>query len=292
MRVTKLAMAAMILAGMGVEGDAATIVYNDFSSTAGLTINGNAAQAGNVLRLTPATFSQGGSAFSTTQTNLGVGNSFSTYFQFQITGSGGNLQDTSDFFLGADGLVFVVQPNSNSVGGVGVGIGYAGIGNSLGVEFDTFYNDPRSYGGNDPDGNHVGIDLSGSLSSTALMPEATLFNNGQIWNAWIDYDGTTQSLEVRWSLGNSRPLAAQLAANVDLLSIVGGSSAYVGFTSGTGASFGNHDILSWEFRDSYNPIGRDPIVPEPTSLALAGFAVISVAAGAWRRRDGQQQPVA
>lgn len=37
---------------------------------------------------------------------------------------------------GADGLVFVVQTNSNKVGGGG-GIGYQGIPNSVGVELDT-----------------------------------------------------------------------------------------------------------------------------------------------------------
>lgn len=285
MQSTKLTMAAMLLAVAADSGWAATIVYNDFSSTAGLTINGNAAKVGNVLRLTPASFNQGGSAFSTSQTTLGVGNSFSTYFQFQITGSGGTFDDAVDHLLGADGLVFVVQPNSNSVGGIGVGIGYAGIPNSLGVEFDTFYNNPGQFGGNDPDGNHVGVDLAGSLSSTTLKPEPTLFNNGQIWNVWIDYNGTTQSLEGRWSLGNSRPIAAQISANVDLVSVIGGTSAFVGFTSGTGASYGNHDILSWEFRDSFNPIGRDPVVPEPTSFALAGLAGIGMSIGAWRRRS-------
>ena len=48
-----------------------------------MQLNGNAAQAGNVLRVTPATFFQSGSAFSTTAITLASNVSFSTYFQFR-----------------------------------------------------------------------------------------------------------------------------------------------------------------------------------------------------------------
>lgn len=54
----------------------------------------------------------------------------------------------------ADGLTFIIQDNPTPVlGGVGEGVGYAGIPNSVGVEFDTWknlgphkgiqYNDPN-----------------------------------------------------------------------------------------------------------------------------------------------------
>ena len=49
---------------------ATTLLYNDFSSTAGLQINGNAAQAGTALRVTPANYSQSGSFFSTNTVSL------------------------------------------------------------------------------------------------------------------------------------------------------------------------------------------------------------------------------
>jgi hypothetical protein len=54
----------------------------------------------------------------------------------------------------------------------------------------------------------------------------------------------------------------------------------VGFTSGTGSDYGNHDIISWEYRSEFRPI------PEPSSLALAGFAgALAVAYGIRRRRQ-------
>jgi len=114
---------------------ATTIEFTDFSTVGGLTLNGSAAQAGNALRLTPAAFSQSGSAFSTSTIALSNLSSFSTRFQFQISGSGG-IGDSDG--VGADGLVFVVQTVSNNTGGSGGGIGYQGINPSVGIEFDTY----------------------------------------------------------------------------------------------------------------------------------------------------------
>ena len=109
---------------------AAAINFNDFSSVAGLSINGNASQVGNELQLTPAAFGQGGSAFSTTQVSFDQNASFSTQFDFRISGAGGAGG-------GADGLAFSLQTQGNNVGGSGGGLGYAGINDSLTIEFDS-----------------------------------------------------------------------------------------------------------------------------------------------------------
>ena len=45
---------AAVLALLTGSASATTLIYNDFSSVAGLQLNGDAAQAGNVLRVTPA----------------------------------------------------------------------------------------------------------------------------------------------------------------------------------------------------------------------------------------------
>src|SRR5436305_97017 len=75
--------------GFGALAAHAAFSYPDFSSTSGLQLNGVTATAGTALRLTAATPSQAGSAFTTTSTPLGASNSFSTYFQFKIGDSGG-----------------------------------------------------------------------------------------------------------------------------------------------------------------------------------------------------------
>jgi hypothetical protein len=143
-----------------------TAVYNDFSDYSQFTINGSArggisADDGHkVLRLTPAARGQGGSAFLTKRVSLVGGRSFSSYFSFQMSHQGGDYG-----INGADGLVFVVQTKANNVGSTGGGIGYQGISPSLGVEFDTWLND-ESYA-QDPNGNHIGINLNGSAHSVA-----------------------------------------------------------------------------------------------------------------------------
>lgn len=269
---TPLALLGLLLPA----ANAGTVLnFPDFSSVAGLQINGNAAQVGSALRIVPAINSQAGSFFSTTTVSLAANVSFSTFFSFQIS-SGGGIGDGDG--PGADGIVFVVQTNSNSVGSIGGGIGYLGIPNSLGIEFDTFNNGPAS---GDFNGNHVAIDTGGVFTTDPLRIQSVpgRFNDGILRYAWVDYDGTTDNLEVR--LGNTavRPVAPLLATNIDLTTVLGSTNAFVGFTSATGGGFGNHDILSWEFRDSFAPIVDVPTnrVPEGGSTLLAlSFGLLSL----------------
>lgn len=259
-----IAFAAGVLAAPGAAS--AQISYTDFSSVAGLQINGNAFQNGNKLTLTPANFGQGGSAFSTNTVLLNANVSFSTVFSFEILRRGGLAN-------GADGLTFTMQTNSNNVGSSGGGIGYAGIGNSVAVEFDTYDN-------GEPGGsNHVGIDLNGSMNSITSTPFGVDFDNAATWFAWVDYNGVSDLLEVRWANSSSRPLLSMLsAAGLDLPTILGSNSVYVGFTSGTGAGYGEHNILSWNFQDDFNEGGAPlpTVTPEPASIVLmaTGLAVV------------------
>jgi hypothetical protein len=271
-----VASVGLVSVAMVSAASAAPFVYNDFTSTAGLQLNASAATATDgsgrrVLRLTPSAFNQAGSAFSTSVVSLSNAASFSTFFNFNLNTSAG-IGDGDG--AGADGIVFVVQPNSNTAGGAGGGIGYAGIPNSLGIEFDTYNNGEP--GGN----NHVGININGSVNSLASIAVAPRFNNGADWSAWVDYNGGSQVLEVRvvQGLNALRPVAALITHSINLSAVLGTPNAFVGFTSGTGSGYNNHDIISWAFNEDFAPIGA----PAPGALSLLGLALLGL--GALKRR--------
>jgi hypothetical protein len=80
-------------------------------------------------------------------------------------------------------------------------------------------------------------------------------DSGSIFHAWVDYNGVTDSLEVRLALNDTRPAAALMSYTVDLVSVLGTTNAFVGFTSGTGAATADHDIRRWVFNSEF-PGGR------------------------------------
>ncbi len=76
-------------------------------------------------------------------------------------------------------------------------------------------------------------------------PVSGALNDGLIWYVWIDYDGPTQTLEVRlWPIA-VRPAAPTLTVELDLLSVLGSSNVFAGFTAGTGGAWNDHDIRTW-----------------------------------------------
>ncbi len=111
----------------------------------------------NCYTLTPAVNSQAGSLWNETQINLN--------YPFDITLSV-NFGCNDG---GADGLSFIFQPSNTLVSAVGTSCGYAGIGTSLGVVFDTYNNGPipinsadaNQSGTTDPVADHVSVHTNG-----------------------------------------------------------------------------------------------------------------------------------
>ncbi len=210
---------------------------SNFANLSALKLNGSAAGSSNRLRLTNASANKAGSTYLKQALQVNPRTSFSSRFQFQIAGGQGTG--------GADGFSFVLQNSSagtNSVGRTGGDLGYAGIGKSLAIEFDTYDN-----GSGDINGNHLSILRNGNVNAALKTVNAPFnLNGGTRLTAWVDYNGTTDKLEVYLSNNSVKPSNALLSEELDLDAFLG-DKAYVGFTAGTGSLTNNHDILNWSF---------------------------------------------
>lgn len=203
------------------------VVNEDFSSSpAGWTFNGSSAwNAGGFLRLTRSGFGEAGSSFfGTAQTPA----PFVVEFDFNMNAGAGSGDSDG---AGADGITFIVanQPNAGSGGG---GIGYQGYpGTSFAVEFDNYH-----YNGGDPDGDHIGIDYNGGLTSIATKVSRRFIDTG-VWHATIRYDGNRNLLAIVRSPSNEfSVVSAELPANAIPANYT------FGFASGTASGSANHDI--------------------------------------------------
>lgn len=247
----------------------------------------SATTANGRLRVVPVTNGSSGIIVRTSKIKLDGG--FSTYFVMHLHGST-SLNDSS--FPGpADGMTFIIQNNPAPVlGMVGEGVGYAGIPNSVGVEFDTwknigpmfagYYADPdQAYNrftpyhpDNNPNGttaDHVAIVMNGDNTHADGNNDPVdnlqganfrLYDYGELGaqvHVWVDYaeDGTlttTYGPSATRSDSNNRELTRDVGTS--LLN----QEVYVGFGASTGGANSHHDILAWYFKDSYVDGGLNP----------------------------------
>jgi hypothetical protein len=237
------------------------INFTNFTGANNLTLNGNAAVSGDLLRLTPGQESQRGSVFYDTAYSLSGSTSFQTKFQLQLRGGQG--------IDGADGITFLLQNSSagkQALGGLGGGLGYGGIDRSIAIEFDTYDN-----GDSDIDNNHISVLRNGNINNALSVKTAGLdLNGGGVLTAWVEYVASAKQLSVFISNNGSKPGTALLTTNVDLADTLG-NQFYVGFTGGTGGRFNNQEILNWEFGTDAGSIVPPPPVPPATPGSGTGL---------------------
>lgn len=170
----------------------------------------NASLVSNSIRLTQSGYSLTG------QTYYLPGVSF--------VDSNGNLIDWSCSFtmgigiytsvLPADGIVFVLQSQSDTAGEGGGGIGYQGISNSVGIEFDTWYNGIF----NDTSVPHIGINLNGNIQSVQQVVSPVDFRGSsstiKTSYVWVDYISGVLSVFISGT--NSKPGSPAISRSIDL----------------------------------------------------------------------------
>jgi hypothetical protein len=191
----------------------------------GLQLNG-ATYSGTALQLTTGGLSQAASAFYAAPLNI---QSFTTDFAFQLV----NAQ--------ADGFTFVIQnAGPTALGANGGGLGYLGVQNSVAIKFDLYNNV-----GEGP--NSTGLYTDGAAPAVpAINLTGTPINlhSGDLFAAHITYDGMNLAL----TLTDSNTLGTwSYSWPINIPSTVGGSTAYVGFTGGTGGETATQNMLSWTF---------------------------------------------
>jgi hypothetical protein len=225
-----------------------------------MTLNGGAGLSGTRLRLTNGGVNEARSGFFSGKVNI---QQFSTNFDFQLTNPN------------AEGITFAIQGIGTTAIGAGYGsLGYGSMGNSVAVKFDL-----SSNAGEGPDS--TGLYTGGAtptVPSTDLSSTGIDLHSGDIFNAQLAYNGTTLKVLITDTVTGA---SASQSYTVNIPSMVGGPTAYVGFTASTSGSTATQDILNWTYSTTYAaPTVPAVTVPQITNLSAnygAYFATITVA---------------
>ncbi|NTS43374.1 PKD domain-containing protein [Flavisolibacter sp. BT320] len=188
-------------------------------------LNGSAQKVScNCYTLTEERLNESGSVWNSNKISLTQ--SFDYWFNVYLGGFDAN---------GADGIVFMLQPISTSIGSNGAGMGFAGVVPSVGVALDTWQN----FDLNDPDYDHISIQLNGNINHATDLagPVAASVTSNNI------EDGRWHRLRITWDAA-SKTLSTyfdnelRLQKTVDLVATVFNNdpAVYWGFTGATGGS--------------------------------------------------------
>ncbi len=188
-------------------------------------LNGAAVQNScNCYTLTQEVNTQSGSVWNSNKINLNQ--PFDYWFNVFLGCKNDN---------GADGMVFMLQPLSTSIGTTGEGMGFEGITPSVGISLDTWQNTNR----NDPAYDHIniqvngivthGTDLAGPVPMSIVSDDVEDCNWHVLRIAWNPVTKTLTS----WFDDIQR-----VQAVVDLVATVFNNDplVYWGFTAATGGS--------------------------------------------------------
>jgi fibronectin type 3 domain-containing protein len=220
-----------------------------FANSSGvLTYNGSAKINGTSAQLTDGGGSEAGSVFSTNKVDV---TQFGTQFSFQLTAGSST----------ADGFTFTIQGvGPTALGPSGGGLGYGpdhtggtgGIASSVAVKFDLYNNQGE---GTDSTGLYIDGVAPTNVGSIDLTGTGIDLHSGDVINVTMTYDGTTLTVTETDPTVNK---SASQSYTINIPNTVGGGTAYVGFTAGTGGLTATQDILSWSYTPTANALPAAP----------------------------------
>jgi hypothetical protein len=205
-----------------------------FSSASGLiNLTGAAQLSGSAIQLTDANYyKESSAAWYPAPVNV---QNFTTDFKVQFTDVMANgmtftLQNQNPVTTNASNSVVTGGPFA--IGSDGGGLGYAGLQNSVAVTLNLTDNGTGIYtNGEVPSGSDT------SISGVSL-------NSGNPLAVSMNYSGTTLKIEITDTKTNA---SFSKSWTINIPTTVGGNTAYVGFTGGTGFSNAIQKVLSWTY---------------------------------------------
>ena len=253
------------------------LIWFQFSH-AQYTVNGNAQQVScNQYRLTQEATFLTGSVWNNNKIDL------SQSFDFKFDVFLGSLNSP-----GADGIAFVLQPISTSVGSAGSGLGYEGITPAVGITLDTYQNTSPD---NDPAFDHIAIQLNGDLNHLSANniagPVQAISGNDNI------EDGQWHAFRITWNAASKTITAyidgvQRVTATQDFVTTVLGGNPMVfwGFTGSTG---GEYNLQ--QFKTALNPSfhlapNQKRCVGEPINFFDSTVSFTNIAKFYWDFGDG------
>jgi Legume lectin domain/FecR protein len=242
-------------------GSLGTDIISNFVSFSNGTINTNGtytpqvSNAGSTIEMTNGTYVEATSWFASTVHSI---SQFTASFDYTaISGNG--------FLDPADGMAFILQNSAagvDALGDTGRALGYgtgdnnvAPIAPSAAIEFNlyTIYGQGTAFA---TDGGTGHYNSTGSVG----------FANGDEIQAIVSYNGSVLT-ETLTDLVNGATYSANYT--VDLASVLGSDTAYVGFSAATGGSVSTQTISNFTFTP---PPASSTVVASAPNQILSGFA--------------------
>jgi hypothetical protein len=152
------------------------------------------------------------------------------------------------YFATGNGTFDATSGGAFALGGGGGNLGVQGIGNSFAVTF-------RAYAS-----SSTGLWQNGQfLTPNSLSGTGIDFNGGaqgstpHIYSATLSYSGTTLTETIKDLTANSATVT-ETYTNVNIAQLVGGNTAFVGFTGGTGGLNMQQEVQTWTFSNGTTTI--------------------------------------